>query len=196
MVKGQKTGFFLDQRENRKRIGEFSRRRTVLNLFGYTGGFSVYAGLGGASEVVTVDIAKPAIAAAARNWGLNGLDPTAHRGVACDVLEFLREKRTSDIVVLDPPSFAPSKDKVPQARAAYIKLIEAAAGACRPGGLLAASSCSSHISPEMFLEICVQAISQARRRATVHGTYGQPPDHPFPLACPELRYLKFVLLAL
>ncbi len=196
LVKGQKTGFFLDQRENRKRIGELSRGRTVLNLFGYTGGFSVYAGLGGAAEAATVDIAGPAIAAAGRNWDLNGLAPEAHRGVASDALEFLREKRTWDIVVVDPPSFAPAKDKVPGARAAYIKLLEAAAGACGPGGHLAASSCSSHISPEMFLEICVQAVSQARRRATVHGVYGQPPDHPFPLACPELRYLKFVLLAL
>ncbi len=196
LVKGQKTGFFLDQRENRKRIGELSGGRTLLNLFGYTGGFSVYAGLAGASEVTTVDIAKPAIAAAERNWSLNGLAPETHHGVAADAFEFLKEKRTWDIVVVDPPSFAPSKDKVPQARAAYIKLLEAAAGACAPGGLLAASSCSSHISSEMFLEICVQAVSQARRRATVHGVHGQPLDHPFPLACPELRYLKFILLGL
>ncbi|MFH2202670.1 MAG: class I SAM-dependent rRNA methyltransferase [Elusimicrobiota bacterium] len=195
LINGQKTGFFLDQRENRKRIGELSAGRTVLNLFGYTGGFSVYAGLGGAAEVATVDIAKPAVAAAERNWKLNGLNPAAHSAVASDAFEFLKNKRIWDIVVADPPSFAPSKDKVPQAKSAYTKLIEAAAGACKRGGLLAVSSCSSHIPGEMFLELCVQAVSQARRRATVLSVYGQPPDHPYPLACPELRYLKFVLLA-
>ncbi|MFC1678874.1 class I SAM-dependent rRNA methyltransferase [Elusimicrobiota bacterium] len=201
LVRGQKTGFFLDQRENRERVRGLAAGRTVLNLFGYTGGFSVYAGLGGAGGVTTVDLAKPAIAAAKTNWELNGLEPGAHDAVVRDAFAYLEEVlakggRTWDLIVADPPSFASSKSSVPQARASYIRLLEASAQACSRDGILVASSCSSHVSADMFLEICLEAVSKARRRATVRGVHGQPMDHPYPLACPELRYLKSVFLAL
>ncbi len=199
VVRGQKTGFFLDQRDNRQKIRELAAGRRVLNLFGYTGGFSVYAGLGGASQVTTVDIAAPALAAAQANWALNELPPAKHEVVAADAFEFLAEaaanRRFWDVVVVDPPSFAASQAAVPKAMAAYQKLIAAAAAAVTlPTGLLAAASCSSHVSLEAFLSACEEGISLARRRATVLHLGGQPADHPTPLALPEFRYLKFVLM--
>ncbi|RLS57575.1 MAG: class I SAM-dependent rRNA methyltransferase [Planctomycetota bacterium] len=200
LVKGQKTGFFLDQRENRHLVRGLSQGRRLLNLFAYTGGFSVAAGLGGASHVTTVDLAKPAIEAANHHWSLNGLDPANHVGVAEDVFRFLEVASSQgelwDIVICDPPSFAPSESAVPQASAAYRKLLAASAKVTRRGGMLAAASCSSHIPESLFVEICQEAVSDARRRATVLTITGQPIDHPAPLICPEFRYLKFVLLRL
>jgi len=197
---GQKTGFFLDQRENRRVIRDASRERTVLNVFAYTGGFSIAAGVGGATEVTSVDIAAPALAVADRHWELNRLDSARHHSIAADAFEFLDEsanaKRRWDIVIIDPPSFAPSAKSVDRARSAYTRLIAAAARVTGENGLLAAASCSSHIGPEEFLDLCRAGVSQARRRARVLEINGQPADHPWPLACPELRYLKFVLLQL
>jgi 23S rRNA (cytosine1962-C5)-methyltransferase len=198
VVRGQKTGFFLDQRDNRQKIREVAANRRVLNVFGYTGGFSVYAGLGGASRVTTVDIAAPALVAAQANWELNELPPAHHETVTADAFEFLAEAAASqkfwDLVVVDPPSFASSKAAVPKAIAAYQKLIAAAAVVTLPNGLLAAASCSSHLSLTAFLSACEEGISLVRRRATVLNIAGQPADHPTPLALPEFRYLKFVLL--
>jgi len=198
VVKGQKTGFFLDQRENRKLVRDLALGQRVLNLFAYTGGFSVAAGLGGAKHVTSVDLAKPAIAMAQSHWELNGLPPAQHDGFAEDVFEFLEaaqpRKELWDIVICDPPSFAPSESSVPQAIAAYRKLIAASARATMRGGLLATASCSSHLPESTFLEINEEAVSDARRRATVLSITGQPWDHPAPLVCPEFRYLKFVLM--
>ncbi len=198
LVKGQKTGFFLDQRENRKLVRELSHGQRVLNLFAYTGGFSVAAGLGGAKHVTSVDLAKPAIAMAQSHWELNGLAPAQHAGFAEDVFEFLAaaqaRKQLWDLVICDPPSFAPSESSVPQAVAAYRKLIAASAKATQRGGLLATASCSSHIPESTFLEINEEAVSEARRRGTVLSITGQACDHPSPLVCPEFRYLKFVLM--
>lgn len=198
IVKGQKTGFFLDQRENRQLIRGIATGQRVLNLFAYTGGFSVAAGLGGAKHVTSVDLAKPATALAQTHWELNGLPPAQHSGFAEDVFDFLEAAQTRremwDIVICDPPSFAPSESSVPQAVAAYRKLIAASARATMRGGLLATASCSSHIPESTFLEINEEAVSEARRRATVLSITGQPSDHPAPLVCPEFRYLKFVLM--
>lgn len=198
VVRGQKTGFFFDQRENRAAVRAFASGRSVLNLFSYTGGFSVYAGLGGASEVTSVDIAAPAVEAAARNWELNGLDPDAHRVEAADAFEFLAGAggRTWDLVVVDPPSFAPSRAALERARSAYEKLFGAAARAVSPGGALALASCSSHLDEAAFLELAQKGVSAAGRRAVVLTLKGQGADHPYPLACPELRYLKFALMGL
>lgn len=200
LVEGQKTGFFFDQRGNRARIKPFASGRSVLNLFGYTGGFSVHAGLGGARHVTTLDTAQPALEAADHHWALNDLDPSAHQIVCADAFDFLARqvKQTSlwDLVILDPPSFASSQAAVPQAAKAYTRLISLAAQVAAQDGLLAASSCSSHISDTHFLEICEQAVSLARRKAALLGVYGQAPDHPAPLVMPELRYLKFVLMRL
>lgn len=199
IVWGQKTGFFLDQRDNRARIGKWSKDRSVLNLFAYTGGFSIYAGKGGARSVTTVDLAKPAIEEARCNWELNALPEQQHELVAADVFDFLdqakRAGRSWDLVVVDPPSFAPAQKHLEKARESYIKLFAAALQVVNPNGIAALSSCSSHISPEIFAELCQGACSKARRRARVIGVYGQPADHPFPITCSELQYLKFNLLS-
>jgi 23S rRNA (cytosine1962-C5)-methyltransferase len=198
IVQGQKTGFFLDQRENRQSIKPIAAGRRVLNLFGYTGGFSVYAGLGGAVEVTTVDIAGPALQAAAGHWRLNGLPPEKHVPVQEDAFQFLaqaaQKKKRWELVIVDPPSFAPSQEAVAKAVSAYRSLITAAAGVTTPTGILAAASCSSHIDLPTFLNICEEAISKARRRATLLRVNSQPPDHPTPLPLPEFRYLKFVVM--
>jgi 23S rRNA (cytosine1962-C5)-methyltransferase len=200
LVHGQKTGFFLDQRENRRLIGLLSAGARVLNVFGYTGGFSVAAGLGGAAQVATVDLAAPAIAMAAANWALNDLPPEAHAGHAVDAVDYLeaaaKDKQEWDVVILDPPSFAPNEDSVPAAVNAYTRLIALGARVTAPGGLLAAASCSSHIRREQFLTIIEEALSAARRTGITLGVHGNPADHPAPLVMPELRYLKFTLLRL
>jgi 23S rRNA (cytosine1962-C5)-methyltransferase len=198
LVQGQKTGFFFDQRDNRARIGALSGGCSVLNLFAYTGGFSNYAGSGGAAEVTSDDLAKPAMAGAQRHWPLNALPDARHRALASDAFEFLEQakaaKRTWNLVVVDPPSFAPAERHVKAAMASYQALFTAALHVLAPGGIVAFSSCSSHVSQQMFLEVVELATSKARRRATVLGVYGQPADHPFPLVCRELQYLKFMLL--
>lgn len=200
VLRGQKTGFFFDQRDNRQRVGAIAKDRTVLNLFGYTGGFSIYAGCGGARHVTTVDLAKPAIQSAAQNWRLNGLEDSKHTAVAADAFEFVERSLANrdlwDLVIVDPPSFAPGKQHFEKARSAYVAIFTGAAKVTEKGGILAASSCSSHVSADQFLEICAESVSRAKRRATVLGVYGQPEDHPFPIACQELRYLKFVTLLL
>lgn len=198
VIAGQKTGFFLDQRDNRQQIRCLAQGKRLLNLFGYTGGFSVSAGLGGATHVTTVDVARPAIEAAVNNWQLNSLPPAQHEGIVSDAFEFLAEAAKNhhvwEMVVIDPPSFAPSQAAVKKAIPAYQKLIAAGATVVNPNGLLAAASCSSHITLEQFLTICEEGISLARRRATVLTITGQPADHPTPLVFSEFRYLKFVLM--
>lgn len=198
VVRGQKTGFFLDQRDNRNLIRSLSKDRTVLNVFGYTGGFSVAAGHGQATHVTTVDLAQPAIEAARRHWQLNEFADDRHDGVAADAFEYFAEaasqRRKWDIVVVDPPSFAPNQESVPKAVAAYQSLIAAGARVTARAGLLAAASCSSHIDLSQFRDLCEEGISEARRRGTILAVHGQPPDHPSPLALPEFRYLKFILL--
>lgn len=193
---GSKTGFFLDQRDNRCLISRFSSGADVLNVFSYTGGFSVFAGLGGAKSVTSVDISRPAIANAEVNFKLNNLKGI-HSGISRDAFEYLEEvakrKACFDLVINDPPSFAPSQKTVPQARAAYEKVFTTSLKLVRVGGLFAASSCSSHISESIFFEILTESFSKARRRGTVIATGGQPSDHPWPLAMPEMRYLKFIL---
>jgi len=198
LIHGQKTGFFLDQRENRRRTGKYVSGKRVLNLFGYTGGFSVYAGLAGAAHVTTVDSARPALDVSEIHWSLNNLPPEGHTAVYADAFEFLdaaqTDKKMWDVTILDPPSFAPSKKALPQALQAYKKLIAAAASATNPNGILAAGSCSSHVTLGDFMSAIEEGISAVKRTATTLGIYSQPADHPVPLAMPEFRYLKFVIL--
>jgi len=198
IIDAAKTGFFLDQRENRNFIRSVSQGKTLLNLFGYTGGFSVYAGLGGAKEVTTVDIAPHAIEASQTNWELNGLAPHKHQALCSDafmwVLEAHAEKKLWDIVITDPPSFAPNQKAVQSAKEAYVKIFADSIKLVKDNGFFAASSCSGHIEFEEFLSIVQEALSKARRRGKVILIKGQPEDHPFPLALPEMRYLKFVYL--
>jgi 23S rRNA (cytosine1962-C5)-methyltransferase len=197
---GQKTGFFLDQRDNRQRIGALSSNRRVLNLFGYTGGFSVYAGKGGAHEVDTIDIATPAIELAQRNWELNNLPPQRHRGIVADVFTFLEEakgvRRQWDLIVVDPPAFVHKSSQVDAALAAYERLFTHACAVAAPRCVIAFASCSSKVTIEAFQSTIQQALSATRRRARTLGIYGQPQDHPYPFACEDLQYLRFILLEL
>lgn len=198
IIDAAKTGFFLDQRENRNFIRSVAKDKTLLNLFGYTGGFSVYAGLGGASQVTTVDIASHAIEASRINWEINFLPHEKHQAECADAFEWVQtaqqEKKLWDIVITDPPSFAPNQKAVEAAREAYIKVFADSLRLVNDKGFFAASSCSGHIGFEEFLEIVQEALSRARRRGKVLLIKGQPEDHPFPLALPEMRYLKFVYL--
>lgn len=198
IIDAAKTGFFLDQRENRQFIRQVSKGKTLLNLFGYTGGFSVYAGLGGATSVTTVDIAPAAIKASELNWDINLLPTEHHEAICVDAFEFVtkaqEEKKLWDIVITDPPSFAPNAKAVTSAEEAYTKIFADSLRLVKDGGFFAASSCSGHITFEAFLVIVQEALSKARRRGKVLLIKGQPEDHPFPFALPEMRYLKFVYL--
>lgn len=198
IIDAAKTGFFLDQRENRNFIRSVSKDKSLLNLFGYTGGFSVYAGLGGASKVTTVDIAPNAIKGAEINWQINHLSPEKHDAICVDAFEFVAEAQKKrevwDIVITDPPSFAPNQKAVESAREAYTKIFADSLRLVKDGGFFAASSCSGHISFESFLEIVQEALSKSKRRGKVLLIKGQPEDHPFPFALHEMRYLKFVYL--
>ena len=197
LEKGQKTGFFLDQRENRNYIRSVSKGLSVLNLFSYSGGFSVYAGLGGAKKVASLDIADGAIQLAKRNWQLNELPEGAHQGLCVDVFEYLNTaSEVWDHIIVDPPSMGHSEDHKERAQAKYIELFATVAKKIKAGGHLSVSSCSSHISFEDFFEIINESLSQAKRRGRIIRVSGQGPDHPFPHSCHELRYLKFVHLIL
>lgn len=195
--KGQKTGFFLDQRENRNHIRHVSRGKSVLNLFSYSGGFSVYAGLGGASRVASLDVSKGAIELAEQNWALNGLDPVKHEGLCVDVFEYLNgAPELWDHIIVDPPSMSHSENQRQVAKTKYIELFAAAVKRVHRNGELSLSSCSSHVSFDDFTEIVDEALSISRRTGRVLRISGQGPDHPFPHAAHELRYLKFVHLVL
>ena len=198
LVDAAKTGFFIDQRENREFIRTVSKDKTLLNLFGYTGGFSIYAGLGGATQVTTVDIAPQAIKAAEKNWSLNKLPSKDHVGLCVDAFEFVKkaqeERKTWDIVITDPPSFAPNQKSIENAKKAYVDIFKDSLKLVKDGGFFAASSCSGHISFDLFIELCSEALSASRRRGKILLIKGQSEDHPFPLALPEMRYLKFVYM--
>lgn len=199
ILEGQKTGFFLDQRDNRSYVRQMAEGKKVLNLFSYTGGFSVYAGLGQAKEVSSVDISKGAIAQAQENWQLNGLAPSAHQGHASDVYDFLNDESLNknwDMIIVDPPSMTHSEKQKPQAVAKYIDIFTLAAKKTAKGGDLIVSSCSSHISFDDFEMIISESLSKARRRGQILRVSGQGFDHPYLHAHPELRYLKFVHLNL
>jgi 23S rRNA (cytosine1962-C5)-methyltransferase len=193
---GSKTGFFLDQRDNRALIKQFANNKSVLNLFSYTGGFSVYAAAGGAKSVTSVDIAKPAIAALNKNFEINELKVSS-KNIAADAFlyldEALQNKQKFDLIINDPPSFAPNAKSIPQATVAYTKVFSDSLKLVQSNGYFAASSCSSHISTTMFIEIVKESFSKARRRGTLVQMGDQPFDHPYPLAMDELRYLKFAL---
>ncbi len=198
VVHGQKTGFFLDQRDNRRAIQPYVDGARVANLFGYTGGFSVYAALAGARQVTTVDSAADAIRDARSNFVLNDLPPDRHAFVVEDVFAWMERARSTGerfgLIVVDPPSFAPSEKALKKALVAYRDLFAAALQLVEPGGILAPASCSSHVDPAMFLDILRDAGHKARRRLRVLEARGQPADHPTLPAFKEGRYLKFALV--
>ena len=193
---GQKTGFFLDQRENRLALRRYAKGvGDALNCFSYTGGFSLALLLHGAAKVTSVDRDAAALLLARKNFELNGLDPGAHTFVAADVLEDLAAHRGRaerfDLVVLDPPAYAKTQKAVPAAIDGYASLHRAALAVLRPGGILATASCSARVSPEEFLSAIREAAIKSRADLTVLEERRQPPDHPVRIAFPEGRYLKF-----
>jgi 23S rRNA (cytosine1962-C5)-methyltransferase len=194
---GQKTGLFLDHRESRARVRSLACGLSVLNLYGYTGGFSVAAGLGGARAVTTVDLAKPAIAFAERSFAHNGLEPERHRALAEDVPEFLKRAGAGDerydLVIADPPNFAPSQAALPAALESYAALHAACLALIEPDGMYLAASCSSHVRASDFLDTLREGARRARRVLSVLEQSGAPFDHPRLLAFPEGDYLKVVL---
>lgn len=196
--RGGKGGLFLDQRDNRAAVGAISRGMSVLNLFGYTGAFSVYAAAGGALRTDTVDVAAPAIQAARENFALNGLDATTSGFHAADAFEFLTEAaaagRRWDVVISDPPSFAPNHRALPAARNAYRKLHRMAATVVAPGGLFCPASCSSHFAREDFVTSIETGVREAGRRMRLDSLTGAAFDHPVLPAFPEGDYLKFAMV--
>jgi 23S rRNA (cytosine1962-C5)-methyltransferase len=194
---GQKTGAFLDQRDNRRRVGELARGRSVLNLFSYAGGFSLHAALGGATHVTSVDVAAGAHATAQASFRAAAVDPSAHAFVVADVQTFLegarRRGKRWDLVVSDPPSFAPSERAVPRALTAYRALHRSCVDVLADGGLLCAGSCSSHVDATAFLSTMDDA-ALGGRLLSVLELHGAGADHPTLAAFPEGRYLKFAVL--
>jgi 23S rRNA (cytosine1962-C5)-methyltransferase len=194
---GQKTGLFLDQRENRRYVEGLGDGRTVLNCFAYTGAFSLYALRGGARSVVSADIGKGLAEAADANIALNGLDAARHHFATGDCFDLLaryvEEGRHFDLVILDPPSFAKSKRNRYAALRAYTRLNALGMRCVSPGGLLATASCTSQIGPEAFKELLAAAGASVGRRLQIFHEAGQPIDHPAPAHFPEGRYLKFVV---
>ncbi len=197
-LRGQKTGFFLDQRENRYLIRRLAKGRDVLNCFCFTGGFSVNAALGGANSVFSVDQDADAIALARENFTRNGLPAEKHDFLAADVFKLLasfkEEGRTFDLIILDPPAFAKSQRAVEAAIDGYASLNRQALGILRPGGLLATASCSARVSPEAFFEAIKEAGFKAGVDLALVEERYQPPDHPVRLQFREGRYLKFYVL--
>ncbi len=184
---GQKTGLFLDQRENRLAIRGWASGRSIVNLFSYNGGFSVAAALGGARRVVSVDVAAAALDDARENFRLNGLDPGAHGFEATDAFTWMGGK--ADLVICDPPSLAHDKDADGAARKAYRDLNRHASGLATE--LYATSSCTARLSWERWEEAVREGV---RGGWAWLSRSGEPPDHPVASAHPEGRYLKFALL--
>jgi len=204
VMRGQKTGAFLDQRENRGRIGALVARRKsagfgvrVLNLFSYAGGFSQRAALAG-GIVTSVDVAMKAHATAQTSFKLAGLDAREHTFVTADAFAWLAEAKRKglhwDVVISDPPSFAPNERSKPNAISAYRALHRACADVLAPGGTFAAASCSSHVSAEDFLTT-LDDIALGRSDLRLVEQFGPPADHPTLPSFPEGRYLKLALLA-
>ena len=195
---GQKTGFYLDQRDNRKLIGELAEGRDVLNCFCYTGGFSLYALRGGAKSVLSIDSSAEALQLAQRNVELNGLDATRAEWQDKDVFEALRKLRDAnkkfDLIVLDPPKFAPTAAFAEKAARAYKDINLLGFKLLRPGGILATFSCSGGISDDLFQKIIAGAALDAGVDAQIVHKVHAAADHPVLLSFPEGFYLKGLVL--
>jgi 23S rRNA (cytosine1962-C5)-methyltransferase len=197
-IHGQKTGFFLDQRDNRAQVEKLAPGKTVLDVFAYTGGFSLYAARGGARSIVSLDVSQLALEAAARNFALNWDHPSVavatrrHELLAGDAFEALARLRQSrrrfDLVIIDPPAFARKRAQVAQALSAYERLTRLGLGVLQPGGTLVLSSCSSQVSAEMFFATVNRAAVQAGRPLRELERTGHPIDHP--VSFKEGAYLK------
>lgn len=193
-VEGQKTGFFIDQRENRQLLTEYSQDRDVLNIFGYTGGFSVYA-MKNAARVDTVDISKKAIQMANENLELNYPGDKRHKGLAVDAFKYLEDiKDKYDLIVLDPPAFAKHNNVLHNALQGYKRINLKAIEQIRPGGIIFTFSCSQVVSKENFRKSVFTAAANTGRKVRILHQLTQPIDHPINIYHPESEYLKGLVI--
>ena len=194
-VDGQKTGFFVDQRESRRLVKEFSGNREVLNMFCYSGGFSFYAMQGGARLVHSVDASAKAIDLTRQNVELNFPDDTRHEAYVADAFEFMRDIRNKyDLIILDPPAFAKHRNALSQALQAYKRLNARAFEQIRPGGIVFTFSCSQVVTKEKFREAVFSGAAISGRKVRILHQLTQPADHPVNIYHPEGEYLKGLVL--
>ena len=192
---GQKTGFFIDQRENRNLVASLAQGHRVLNCFGYTGGFSLAALGGGADYVETVDISKKAIELCNRNVEMNYGTQTSHKGVVADVLKYLDTiDNTFDFIILDPPAFAKNHRSLQHGLKGYRSINQRAMEQIAPGGMLMTFSCSQAVSVEDFKTMCFTAAALAHRQVRIVRQLPHAMDHPVSIYHPEGEYLKGLLL--
>ncbi|WP_430233041.1 class I SAM-dependent rRNA methyltransferase [Nitrosomonas communis] len=198
VMTGQKTGFYLDQRDNRAKIGILAKDKDILNCFCYSGGFSVYAKRAGAKSVLSVDSSEEALKLAQRNFALNGLATDSQEWQCADVFQMLRklrdQNRKFDLIILDPPKFAPTASFAAKAARGYKDINLLAFKLLRPGGIVATYSCSSGISSDLFQKIIAGAALDAGISAHIIAQQMAAPDHPILLSFPEGAYLKGLLL--
>ncbi|GAB4129195.1 MAG: class I SAM-dependent rRNA methyltransferase [Raineya sp.] len=194
--KGQKTGFFLDQRENRNLLKSYAKGQKILNTFAYTGGFSVYGVAGGASEVVSVDISKDACSEAEKNLQINFPAYKKHQALAEDCFLYLKKmpENEFDIIILDPPAFAKTAQNVPNAARGYKEINMQAFRKIKEGGLIFTFSCSGSVDRDLFRKIVFGAAADVGRDVKIIQQLTQPADHPISIYQPETEYLKGLLL--
>jgi len=191
---GHKTGFYLDQRDNRKFLEKFSAGKDILNCFSFTGGFSVYAIKAGASKVSNVDSSSEALSLAEKNFVLNGIDLSKYENIQDDIFKYLRKLRDTnkqfDIIILDPPKFAESVSQIEKASRGYKDINLLALKLLKKNGVLFTFSCSGHIVPDLFNKIIADAATDAGREAHILKYLTQSPDHTMLTSFPEGLYLK------
>lgn len=191
VIKGHKTGYFLDHRHNRKRVGELSKNKSVLDVFSYAGGFSIHALAGGANEVTSLDISEHALQVAKQNADLN-ISQGVHRIIVGDAFEELQnlidQNKTFDIVVIDPPSFAKRENEIAKAKKSYAKLAKLGAGLVKSGGILILASCSSRVLAEDFFMISEESMLESGKQFAILDKTYHDIDHP--VIFPEGAYLK------
>jgi len=195
-TEGQKTGFFLDQRDNRALVGSISKGRNVLNLFCYTGGFSIYALAAGAKHVDSVDSSKKAMMMVDRNVAINGFDESRHTSLCCDAIDYLKSAPEGkyDLMIVDPPAFAKHRGALKNALRAYQRLNAAAISKVAPGGFVFTYSCSQVVDKEAFALAVFSAAAQCGRKVRILDRLNQPCDHSVNIYHPEGEYLKGLLL--
>ena len=195
---GHKTGYYLDQRDNRAALSKYCKGKSVLNCFSYTGGFSLYALRGRAKSVANVDVSQKALDIAKKNIVLNHLDPGRVKFIREDVFAFLRKEKkaghTYDVIVLDPPKFAESKSQLDKACRGYKDINMIAASIINPGGYLMTYSCSGHMTPDLFQKVVADALLDAGRDGQIVEFLTQASDHPVALPYPEALYLKGLVM--
>ncbi len=195
LTNGQKTGFFLDQRDNRKLLQSQAENKSILNLFCYTGGFSIYALSGKAASVTSVDISKPALETLEKNIHLNDLSTEAHETIAADITTWIKDhEKTYDIVIVDPPAFAKSRAKKHNAVQAYKRLNIKALQLVKPGGLLYTFSCSQVVTKELFEHTIRSAAIESKKQISILHYLSQGADHPINIFHQEGHYLKGLVL--